>query len=259
MMGYLRELYQYREMIVSLVRKDLRGRYKGSVLGFLWTFLNPLLQLIVYTVVFSHIMHSNVEHYALHLFAALVPWMFFSSALTTGARLILDQKNMIKKIYFPRAVLPIAYTLSSFCNMLFAFVIVFAVLLLSGRGIAAEAVIYLPVVLGIQLMLVLGVNLITASVTVYWRDLEHMMGVIGMAWMYLTPVVYSIDLIPLQWRQLYLLNPMAPLILAYRSILYDGIPPAPALLLRGFLMAAVILPMGAFLFGRLQKRFAEVL
>ena len=133
------------------------------------------------------------------------------------------------------------------------------VLLLSGRGIVAEAVIYLPVVLGIQLMLVLGVNLITASVTVYWRDLEHMMGVIGMAWMYLTPVVYSIDLIPLQWRQLYLLNPMAPLILAYRSILYDGVPPAPALLLRGFLMAAVILPMGAFLFGRLQKRFAEVL
>ncbi len=259
MMGYLRELYQYREMIVSLVRKDLRGRYKGSVLGFLWTFLNPLLQLTVYTVVFSYIMRSNVEHYALHLFAALVPWMFFSSALTTGARLILDQKNMIKKIYFPRAVLPIAYTLSSFCNMLFAFVIVFAVLLLSGRGIGWKAMLYLPVVLGMQLMLVLGVNLMTASVTVYWRDLEHMMGVIGMAWMYLTPVVYSIDLIPPQWRQLYLLNPMAPLILAYRSILYDGIPPASTLLLRGFLMAAVVLPAGAWIFGRLQKRFAEVL
>ncbi len=258
-MQQVRELYRYREMIASLVRKDLKGRYKGSVLGFLWTFLNPLLQLLVYTVVFSQIMRSGIEDYALHLFVALVPWIFFASALTTGARLILDQKNMIKKIYFPRAVLPIAYTLSSFCNMLFAFVIVFAVLLISGRGISLRAILYLPLVMLIQLLLVLGVNLITASLTVYWRDLEHMMGVFSMALMYLTPVVYSIELIPMQWRKLYLLNPMAPLVLAYRNILYDGIAPAASLLLRGFCSAAVILPLGACLFGKLQRRFAEVL
>lgn len=253
------ELYRYREMIVSLVRKDLKGRYKGSVLGFLWTFLNPLLQLLVYTVVFSQIMRSGVKDYALHLFVALVPWIFFSSALTTGARLILDQKNMIKKIYFPRAVLPVAYTLSSFCNMLFAFVIVFAVLLLSGRGVSLPALLYLPLVMLIQLFLVLGVNLITASLTVYWRDLEHMMGVLSMALMYLTPVVYSMDLIPVQWRKFYLLNPMAPLVLAYRNILYDGMVPAASLLLRGSLSAAVLLPCGAWLFEKLQRRFAEVL
>ena len=97
MIRKLRELYQYREMIASLVRKDLKGRYKGSVLGFLWTFLNPLLQLLVYTMVFSVILKSGVPNYYLHLFVALVPWIFFASSLTTGAKLVLYQKNMIKK------------------------------------------------------------------------------------------------------------------------------------------------------------------
>lgn len=258
-MHCIRELYQYREMICSLVRKDLKGRYKGSVLGFLWTFLNPLLQLLVYTVVFSRIMRSGIEHYSLHLFVALVPWIFFSSALTTGARLILDQKNMMKKIYFPRAVLPIAYTLSSFCNMLFSFVVVFAVLGVTGIGVSWRALLWLLPVMLIQFLLVLAVNLMTASATVYCRDLEHIMGVVSMAWMYLTPVVYSIEFIPAAWRSVYLLNPMTPLILAYRDILYYKTTPDGSLLLRAFLMAAVLLPVGAWMFHKLQRRFAEVL
>ena len=118
MIKKLQELYQYREMIISLVRKDLKGRYKGSVLGFLWTFINPLLQLLVYTMVFSVILKSRIENYYLHLFVALVTWIYFASSLATGSKLILDQKNMIKKIYFPREVMPIAYSLSCFCNML---------------------------------------------------------------------------------------------------------------------------------------------
>ena len=102
LMQHIKELYEYREMIISLVRKDLRGRYKGSVLGFLWTFVNPLLQLIVYTIVFSIIMRASYEQYYLFLFVALVPWMFFSSSVTDGAASILKEKDMVKKIYFPR-------------------------------------------------------------------------------------------------------------------------------------------------------------
>lgn len=259
MMQKLRELYQYREMIASLVRKDLQGRYRGSVLGFLWTFLNPLLQLLVYTLVFSVILKSGIPHYALHLFVALVPWIFFSSALTTGSRLVLDQKNMIKKIYFPREVLPFAYTVSSFCNMLFSFVIIFAVLAVTGIGVNWAALPWLIPVMLIQFVLVLGVNLITASVTVYIRDFEHIMGVIGMAWMYLSPVVYGMEFVPAAWQKWYLLNPMAPLILAYRSILYHQ--RAPELLHLGLALgvSCAVLLAGAFIFARLQRRFAEVL
>lgn len=259
MMQKLRELWQYREMIASLVRKDLKGRYKGSVLGFLWTFLNPLLQLLVYTLVFSVILKSGIPHYALHLFVALVPWIFFSSALTTGARLVLDQKNMIKKIYFPREVLPLAYTISSFCNLLFSFVIIFAVLTVSGMGVRLSVLPWLLPVMLIQFVLVLGVNLIVSAVTVYVRDFEHIMGVVSMAWMYLSPVVYGIEFVPEQMRRWYLLNPMAPLILAYRSILYHQ--RAPELLHLGLALgvSCAVLLAGAFIFARLQRRFAEVL
>lgn len=258
-MRKLRELWQYREMIVSLVRKDLKGRYKGSVLGFLWTFLNPLLQLLVYTMVFSVILKSGIPNYYLHLFVALVPWIYFASALTTGAKLVLDQKNMIKKIWFPREVLPIAYTVSGFCNMLFSFVIIFAVIGVMRLGVNAAALPWLIPVMFIQFVLVLGMNLITSAVTVYVRDLEHIMGVISMAWMYLSPVVYGISFVPESWHRWYLLNPMAPLLLAYRDILYYQTAPALSQLLPAAVISFAVLGVGALTFSRLQRRFAEEL
>ena len=117
-MKLFRELYHYREMLFSLVRKDLRGRYKGSVLGFLWTFINPLMQLLVYTFVFTVILPAQVEHYSLYLFVALIPWIFFSTAVAGGAGCVLAQKGMVTKIYFPREVLPISHVTSAFVNML---------------------------------------------------------------------------------------------------------------------------------------------
>ena len=259
MIRKLRELYQYREMIVSLVRKDLKGRYKGSVLGFLWTFLNPLLQLLVYTMVFSVILKSGIPNYYLHLFVALVPWIFFASSLTTGAKLVLDQKNMIKKIYFPREVLPVAYTLSSFCNMLFSFIIIFLVIGVMRLGVNAAALPWLIPVMAIQFILVLGMNLITSAVTVYIRDLEHIMGVVSMAWMYLSPVVYGIDFVPENWRRWYLLNPMAPLVLSYRDILYYQRAPQLRYLALAGGISLLILCIGYLTFEKLQRRFAEVL
>lgn len=259
MMRKLRELYQYREMIVSLVRKDLKGRYKGSALGFLWTFLNPLLQLLVYTVVFSVILKSGIPNYYLHLFVALVPWIYFASALTTGAKLVLDQKNMIKKIWFPREVLPLAYSISGFCNMLFSFVIIFAVIGVMRLGVNFAALPWLIPVMLIQFVLVLGINLITSAVTVYVRDLEHIMGVISMAWMYLSPVVYGISYVPESWHRWYLLNPIAPLLLAYRDILYYQTAPALHQLFPAAVISFAVLAVGFLTFSRLQRRFAEEL
>ena len=259
MIRKLHELYQYREMIVSLVRKDLKGRYKGSVLGFLWTFLNPLLQLLVYTMVFSVILKSGIPNYYLHLFVALVPWIFFASSLTTGDKLVLDQKNMIKKIYFPREVLPVAYTFSSFCNMLFSFIIIFLVIAVMRLGVNFAALPWLLPVMAIQFMLVLGMNLITSAVTVYIRDLEHIMGVVSMAWMYLSPVVYGIKFVPETWHKWYLLNPMAPLVLSYRDILYYQRAPQLRYLAVAAGISLLVLCLGYFVFEKLQRRFAEVL
>ena len=179
-MQHIKELYEYREMIISLVRKDLRGRYKGSVLGFLWTFINPLLQLIVYTIVFSIIMNANYEQYYLFLFVALVPWMFFSSSVTDGAGSILKEKEMVKKIYFPREVLPISTVTSAFVNMILTFIVVFGVVIIAGRTINPLALLCLPVVMIVEYILCLGIALIVSSITVYLRDLQYILGILSL-------------------------------------------------------------------------------
>ncbi len=258
-MQFIKEIYSYRTMISSLVRKDLKGRYKGSLLGFLWTFINPLLQLAVYTFVFKVILKNPTPNYYLHLFVALVPWIFFSSALTTGSKAISGQANMIKKIYFPREVLPISYATSSFINMLLSFIVIFAVCLFSPVGLSPVPLLVLPFVMIIQYALVTGVTLITSSLTVYLRDLEHIMSVLNMVLMYLSPVVYPVSYIPEKYYAIYMLNPMSSLIIAYRDILYEGIVPQLQTLLIAFAESVAVLLAGLLIFGKLKKGFAEEL
>lgn len=258
-MQTIKELYAYREMIASLVRKDLRGRYKGSMLGFLWTFINPLLQLAVYTVVFSTIIRMEIDKYYLFLFVALIPWIFFSSSLTTGSSCVLAQKDMVKKIYFPREVLPVANVTSNFVNMLFCFVVIFAVVLFSGVGISLSALLYLPVIMIIEYILAMGITLLTSAITVYFRDLEHILGIVAMAWQYLTPVMYSIEIVPERLLPIFNLNPMTPIIVAYRDILYYKRIPALGTLVHALVLGVVILIAGWFVFGCMKKHFAEEL
>ena len=258
-MTILKELYAYREMIASLVRKDLRGRYKGSVLGFLWTFINPLCQLLIYTLVFSVILRAGIDKFYLFLFVALVPWLFFSSSITGGAMAIVSQQDMVKKIYFPRQVLPIAYVTSCFVNMLFCFIIIFFVLILSGIGVNFKALLCLPIIMIIEYILVLGIALLTSAFTVYFRDLEHILGLITMAWMYLTPVMYSVDMVPKEFISIFNLNPMTPIIVAYRDILYYKQVPHISTLLQAIIIGLFILIIGNIIFQKLQKGFVEEL
>ena len=258
-MSLAKELYAYREMIFSLVRKDLRGRYKGSVLGFLWTFINPLLQLLVYTMVFSFILRSGIEKYYLFLFVALIPWIFFSSCISFGSGVIIAEKNLITKIYFPREVIPISYVTSSFVNMLYCFVVVVVVVFISGVPFHALAWLCLPVVMAVEYVMALGIALIVSSITVYFRDLQHIMGIVAMAWQFLTPVMYSIDIVPESIKPVFMLNPMTPVIIAYRDVLYYGRAPQLSTLAMALVFGVVLLAAGGLVFGRLKKHFAEEL
>lgn len=258
-MKTLKEIYEYRTMITELIQRDLRGRYKGSVLGFAWTFLNPLLQLAVYTVVFSAIMRAGIEDYYLFLFVALIPWMFFSSSVSGGSSCILSQKEMVKKIYFPREVLPISYVTCQFVNMLLSFIVVFVVLIVSGKGLNPVALLYLPVVMIAEYLLAISITMIASAVTVYLRDLEHILIIVTMAWQFLTPVMYSIDMVPQQLRPVFNINPMTPVIVAYRDIFYYKQVPQVSTLLHGFLFSVLLLVVGWMIFGHLKKHFAEEL
>ncbi len=258
-MSRLEELYAYREMIFSLVRRDLKGRYKGSVLGFFWTFLNPLLQLAVYTMVFSLIMRAGIEDYYLFLFVALIPWIFFSTSLTGGASCIMAQQDMVKKIYFPREVLPIAYVTSQFVNMLLSFFVIFAVLICSKSTLHLGAVLCLPIIMLVEYILALGFTMIMSAVTVYIRDLEYLLGIFTMAWQFLTPVMYPIDQVPEQIRWVFSLNPMTYVITAYRDILYYGKMPRLETLLSAAVLGVIMLSAGWMIFYRLQRHFVEEL
>ena len=258
-MKHFREIYGYRQMIYSLVKKELRGRYKGSALGFLWTFINPLLQLLVYTFVFSVVMPNNIDKFYLYLFVGLIPWLFFSGSLTGGAASIITQKDMVKKIYFPREVMPIAYVTSNFVNMLLCFLVIFAVLICSGVGINPITLLYLPIIFSVEYVMCLGGAMLTSALTVYFRDLEYILGIITMAWMYMTPVVYSIEMVPERLRPLMNLNPMTPVIVAYRDILYGKQVPQISTLTSGFVLGVIVLVVGYVVFQKLQRGFAEEL
>ncbi|MBR6791830.1 MAG: ABC transporter permease [Ruminococcus sp.] len=259
-MNTLKEIYNYRQMVFSLVRKDLRGRYKGSVLGFLWTFINPLFQLIVYTIAFSFILPSSIDKYYLHLFVALIPWIFFSSSIQGGASSIISAKDMVSKIYFPREVIPISYVTSCFVNMLLSFIIIFAVVIFSGVGVNPLALLCLPVVMIIEYVMALGLALPFSAITVYFRDLEHILGIITMAWIYLTPVLYPIDMIADETiKKLFYINPMTSVIVAYRDILYYAKVPDFSTLMIALAFGVVILVAGFAVFSKLKKHFAEEL
>ncbi|MBP5579335.1 MAG: ABC transporter permease [Ruminococcus sp.] len=256
-MSTIKELYAYRQMIFSLVKKDLRGRYKGSVLGFLWTFINPLFQLIVYTIVFTHILpNNNVDKYYLYLFVALIPWIFFSSAITTGAASVLAQKDLVKKIYFPRMVIPISYVTSCFVNMLLSFIVVFAVIIVTGTGFNFLALLTLPVIMLVEYLFALGMSLLTSAVTVYFRDLEHILGIVAMGWMYLTPIVYQV---PPGYEKYFDLNPMTHIIECYRTVLYEKQVPDLSTLLLAAGLGVFFLIFGTMVFNKLQRHFAEEL
>ena len=259
MIDKLKELYEYREMIHSMVRKELRGRYKSSVLGFLWTFINPLCQIIVYTMVFSTIFRMNIEKYYLFLTVVMIPWVFFSSSLTGGSLSVVNSKDLLTKIYFPREVLPISFVTSCFVNMLLSFIVVFGVLLVSGWGFSLGALLFLPAVMIVEYILCLGLTMIISACTVYFRDLEHIMGVLMMAWIYLTPVMYDISYVPDKLMPLFKINPMTSVTLAYRTILYYKKEPDLSTMLSAFAIGITSLLLGSIIFSKLQKNFVEEL
>lgn len=255
----LREIYNYREMLISLIRKELRGKYKASVLGFMWSFLTPLFQMLVYIVVFSQILRSGIEHFAIFLLVSLMPWNFFSASITNGSTCVISQENLVKKIYFPRIILPLSFVTSMFINLMITFVLIFLILLVSGFGIDLKAIVFLPVIVVAEYMLALGICTIVSALAVYFRDLEYIMGILSMAWMYLTPIMYSFDVIPESLRLLFWLNPMTSIILSYQQILYYKCVPEFDMLLQAVIVGGVFLGIGITLFQKMQRKFVEEL
>lgn len=257
-MKIFKELYNYREFLKTSIKKEFRGKYKKSFLGVLWSLLNPLFQLLIYALVFPFILKNNVDNYTMFLIVALMPWTFFNMTILQSAASIVTNGGIIKKVYFPREILPISTASSNLLNFLITGVIVFAALLISGIGIG-KSVLVLPIIILIQYILQLGLSFIFSSITVYVRDVEYLLNVFMMLMFYLCPIVYSADMIPEKFLPIFKLNPMFHIIEYYRTILYYKEIPNMLNVFILLIVCLVILVIGYLIFQKCKKRFAEEL
>lgn len=257
-MKVFKNLYEYRELLKSSIKKDVGGKYKNSVLGVLWSFLYPLLQIAVYAIVFPLIMRSNMENYTVFICCGLIPWNFFSTAISRSSFTMIENGNILKKVYFPREILPISVVTSEAVNFVISTIIILAFVLGTGMGLTWYVIFY-PVILLIQYILLIGISLFVSSITVYFRDLQHFIGIALQLLFYATPIVYATNIIPESYQWILRLNPMTFIIDGYRSIFYYQQQPDFISLGITLLVSLILCVVGYLLFSKLQKRFAEEL
>ncbi len=255
-MSLFNDLYKYREFLKTNVKKDIRGKYKGSFLGVLWSFINPLLSVLVYAIVFSQIMRFDIDNYVIYLITGVLPWTFFTSSINMGMTSILYNASIIKKVYFPRSILPISSVSSCLVNFLISCLVILVFVLFSGIGITIH-LLWLPLIALVQYFLCLGIVFFLSAVEIFVRDLEHIINfVLSMAF-YVTPILYKAEQVPKNLRFILKLNPMAYIIDAYRDIFYYGVMPDISSLLLVFLVSIIVMMLGYKVFERLQRGFAE--
>lgn len=254
----IREIWNYREMLKGLVIKDLRTRYKGSFLGFLWTFISPLLQVIVYSVIFPYLLRNTVKNYTMFLFVAQVPWNFFTNSVLGSCGLFVYNSDLVTKVYFPREVLPMSNAIGGLCNMCFGYMVVLVLLLVFGIRLTWN-VMWLPFLFILQTVLCTGLALLFSSINVYFRDIEHLTSIAIMALYFATPIMYELSVMPEKVQRLLMLNPMTGFIMNYRNVLIYGIGVDFSILAYPAAFSFAIFVIGMLVFDRLQKGFTEVL
>lgn len=255
-MKLFKELYQYRELLKTNVKKDIRGKYKGSFLGVLWSFVNPLLQVLVYAIVFPYIMRVKTDNYLIFLICGIIPWTWFTTSISNSTNCITINGNLIKKVYFPREILPISIVTSGMVNFLISCLIIMIFVLFGGLGLSWH-LIFLPLIILIQYIVTLAFAFLLSAINVYVKDVEYLViFFLNMAF-YATPILYSSTMFNGWLLWIFRLNPMAHLINAYRDIFY--VHQIPRLGSLGILLGVgiVILILCYLVFDRLEKRFAE--
>ena len=258
MTNIFKNLYKYRELLKTSVKKEVRGKYKNSFLGVLWSFLNPLLQIAVYAVVFPLILNNKQENYVIFLCCGLIPWTFFATAINRTAFCFVENGNILKKVFFPREIIPISVVTSEAINFLISSIIIIGFVIFGGLGIT-KYIVYYPLILVVQYFIILAISFIISSICVYLRDLQHFVGIALQLLFYAAPVVYAPSSIPEDFQWILKYNPMTYIINAYRNIFYNQTTIEIKPLLIVFAIALVGCVVGYAIFSKLQKGFAEQL
>ncbi|MCX6357186.1 MAG: ABC transporter permease [Candidatus Aureabacteria bacterium] len=261
-MGFFTKVFQKREMLGTLVARNLKIRYQGSGLGFLWTLLNPLFMALIYWI-FIRFMKFPMDPWT--LLAGVLAWQFVTMCCGDAINAVAGHPNLVKKVYFPRLILPLSTVVANLINFLLSLLVLFALTAVSGRLAWGPGLALLPLLIALQFLLCLGLALIISCSSVYFRDTEHIVSVLMMAWFFMSPVVYSVDLItrggvvPRWLLGIYLCNPMAGLITAYRAIILNGPAPAGIALAAAIALPLLLCAAGLRIFMRHEPDFADEL
>jgi homopolymeric O-antigen transport system permease protein len=255
--GSIGGLFRYQALIRNLVAKDLKLKYRGSLLGLVWSLLNPALMLVIYTFAFKIVLKVPTENYTYFIMAGLLPWTFFASALTASTQAITGNAGLIRKVYFPRAILPIASVLFSFTQLLLAFAVFLpAVLLISGIRPSWEMVLIVPVAL-LHLVFTVGLAFALAAVTVHFRDVAHLTEVLLPLLFWATPIIYPIDMMSATLQGWVKLSPLALFAIAYQDILLRARLPEWGLIVDVVVWSAATVGLGYLIFRRFSPTLAE--
>ncbi|MFQ6083879.1 MAG: ABC transporter permease [Candidatus Aminicenantia bacterium] len=251
-----KQLFEKRDLLIALTLKELKTRYKSTMLGFLWAFLNPLFQMIVLSIIFTVIVRIQVEKYPLFLFAGLLPWMFFNQSLISGTRSLINNRELIKKAFFPREILPLSSVFSNLVNFLLSLLVFLPALFVLSNYISFNLLL-LPVIILLQIILTIGIVLVTSSLNIYYRDVSFVVQALILAWFYLTPVIYPLSMVPKRFISFYSLNPMVGIISLYHFTLLGRSLPSISILLPSFLLILFIFTFGIILFKKREPYFAD--
>jgi len=256
MLKKIKEITVYKELLFNLTSKELKLKYKNSALGFFWSFLNPLLMLTVYTFAFKFIMRIEIENYSLVLLAGLLPWNFFNASVQGSTMSLVNNSHLIKKVYFPREIIPLSLIMSNFVNFLMTMIVLFVAMMLFGVPLGIN-ILMLPVVLMLLVMFTTGLSLMLSALNVYYRDVSHFVEILFMAWIYLTPVIYSFSMIPEKYRIFLMLNPMTLVVELIRDTTIRNVFPDLKFLLALLVVSSITLVVGQSVFTKLERDIAE--
>lgn len=256
----LAELWEYRELLYFLVWRDVKVRYKQTALGAAWAIIQPVLTMVVFSIFFGKLgkLSSDGLPYPIFAFAALVPWTLFANGLTQGTGSLVGSSHLIKKVYFPRLIIPIASVLAGVVDFLLAFVVLIALMIFFGISPTFN-IVWLPVFLALTLIASLAVSLWLSALNVQYRDVKYLIPFLTQIWLFATPIAYSSTLLEEPWRAIYGLNPMVGVVEGFRWALL-GTETAPGIMAGVSALVSLIgLISGAYYFRRMEKTFADVI
>ncbi|MEA3369334.1 MAG: ABC transporter permease [Candidatus Ratteibacteria bacterium] len=253
--GKITQIIERRELVWNMVLRNLKIRYKSSVLGFLWTLLNPLFMALIY-LIFIGILRFKIDIRV--LLTGIIPWQFFVMCLSDSVNSVSGNTNLVKKTYFPRIILPFSMVIANLINFLFSLIVLFALLIFFKTNFGFN-LIFLPLIILLQTLFILGLSLIISCSNVYFRDTEHIVGVLLLAWFFLTPIIYPLNMVPERFLTIYLLNPMASIVTLYRAVFLGQALPGwqmPGLSLG---ISVIVLIFGIRIFLKYEHYFADEL